>query len=151
MAPMEYLGAWGTVIYEKNQKSKISCQTPFKSDGKRLCGGCCTGTQSLSSKIYPKCNFKSVYLLYIYPKCNFKSVYPLYIRKSHFSLTISTSADSTLESPSQHGVSQYSKKIENEEKEPQCMVSNRYGKKKSGFLTKKKKKHVTFFLLCWTL
>ncbi len=23
------LGAWGTLIYEKNLKSKISCQTPF--------------------------------------------------------------------------------------------------------------------------
>jgi hypothetical protein len=30
MAPMEYLGAWGTLIHEKNLKSKISCQTPFK-------------------------------------------------------------------------------------------------------------------------
>ncbi len=28
---MEYLGAWGTLIHEKNLKSKISCQTPFKS------------------------------------------------------------------------------------------------------------------------
>jgi hypothetical protein len=27
---MEYLGAWGTLIREKNFKSKISCQTPFK-------------------------------------------------------------------------------------------------------------------------
>ncbi len=27
---MEYLGAWGTMINEKNLKSKISCQTPFK-------------------------------------------------------------------------------------------------------------------------
>jgi hypothetical protein len=26
---MEYLGAWGTLIDEKNLKSKISCQTPF--------------------------------------------------------------------------------------------------------------------------
>ncbi len=26
---MEYLGARGTMIYEKNFKSKISCQTPF--------------------------------------------------------------------------------------------------------------------------
>ncbi len=24
---MEYLGAWGTLIHEKNLKSKISCQT----------------------------------------------------------------------------------------------------------------------------
>jgi hypothetical protein len=30
VAPMEYLGAWGTLIHEKNLKSKISCQTPFK-------------------------------------------------------------------------------------------------------------------------
>ncbi len=30
MAPMEYLWAWGTLIHEKNLKSKISCQTPFK-------------------------------------------------------------------------------------------------------------------------
>ncbi len=29
MAPMEYLGAWGTLIYEKNLKSKISRQSPF--------------------------------------------------------------------------------------------------------------------------
>jgi hypothetical protein len=28
---MEYLGSWGTLIHEKNLKSKISCQTPFKS------------------------------------------------------------------------------------------------------------------------
>jgi hypothetical protein len=27
---MEYLGAWGTLIHEKNLKSKISCQTPFQ-------------------------------------------------------------------------------------------------------------------------
>ncbi len=27
---MEYLGAWGTLIHEKNLKSKVSCQTPFK-------------------------------------------------------------------------------------------------------------------------
>ncbi len=27
---MEYLGAWGTLIHEKNLMSKISCQTPFK-------------------------------------------------------------------------------------------------------------------------
>ncbi len=27
---MEYLGAWGTMIHEKNLKLKISCQTPFK-------------------------------------------------------------------------------------------------------------------------
>jgi hypothetical protein len=32
MAPMEYLGAWGTLIHEKNLKSKISCQTPFKGE-----------------------------------------------------------------------------------------------------------------------
>jgi hypothetical protein len=32
MAPMEYLEAWGTLIHEKNLKSKISCQTPFKDD-----------------------------------------------------------------------------------------------------------------------
>ncbi len=33
MAPLEYLGAWGTLIHEKNLKSKISCQTPFKKVG----------------------------------------------------------------------------------------------------------------------
>jgi hypothetical protein len=27
---MEYLGAWGTLIHEKNLKSKILCKTPFK-------------------------------------------------------------------------------------------------------------------------
>ncbi len=30
---MEYLEAWGTLIHEKNLKSKISCQTPFKEVG----------------------------------------------------------------------------------------------------------------------
>jgi hypothetical protein len=30
MAPMEYLGAWGKLIYEKNLNSNILCQTPFK-------------------------------------------------------------------------------------------------------------------------
>jgi hypothetical protein len=30
MAPTENSGAWGTLIHEKNLKSKISCQTPFK-------------------------------------------------------------------------------------------------------------------------
>jgi hypothetical protein len=30
---MEDLGAWGTLIHEKNLKSKISCQTPFKRIG----------------------------------------------------------------------------------------------------------------------
>ncbi len=30
MVLMGYLGARGTLIYEKNLKSKISCQTPFK-------------------------------------------------------------------------------------------------------------------------
>jgi hypothetical protein len=30
MAPTEYLGAGGTLIHEKNLKSKILCQTPFK-------------------------------------------------------------------------------------------------------------------------
>jgi hypothetical protein len=29
---MEYLGAWGTLIHEKKLRSKISCQTPFKSN-----------------------------------------------------------------------------------------------------------------------
>ncbi len=28
-APMEHLGAWGTLIHEKNLKLKILCQTPF--------------------------------------------------------------------------------------------------------------------------
>ncbi len=27
---MEYLEAWGTLVHEKNLKSKFSCQTPFK-------------------------------------------------------------------------------------------------------------------------
>jgi hypothetical protein len=34
MAPMEYLGAWGTLIHEKKLRSKISCQTPFKKKGR---------------------------------------------------------------------------------------------------------------------
>ncbi len=35
---MEYLEAWGTLIHEKNLKSKISCQTPFKSSRPVLLG-----------------------------------------------------------------------------------------------------------------
>jgi hypothetical protein len=31
-APKKYLGAWGTLIDEKNLKSKISCQTPFNTE-----------------------------------------------------------------------------------------------------------------------
>jgi hypothetical protein len=30
MARMKYLEAWGTLIHDKNLKSKISYQTPFK-------------------------------------------------------------------------------------------------------------------------
>ena len=30
MIPLRYSEARGTLIYEKNLKSKISCQTPFK-------------------------------------------------------------------------------------------------------------------------
>ncbi len=33
---MEYLGAWGTLIHEKNLKSKISCQTPFKQFAEKM-------------------------------------------------------------------------------------------------------------------
>ncbi len=29
---MEYLEAWGTLIHERNLKSKILCQTPFIDD-----------------------------------------------------------------------------------------------------------------------
>jgi hypothetical protein len=36
MAPMEYLGAWGTLIHEKNLKSKILCQTPFNTPWIRI-------------------------------------------------------------------------------------------------------------------
>jgi hypothetical protein len=32
MVLMVYSGARGTLIYEKNLKSKISCQTPFKTE-----------------------------------------------------------------------------------------------------------------------
>jgi hypothetical protein len=35
---MEHLGAWGTLIHEKNLKSKFSCQTPFKAEEKKLSG-----------------------------------------------------------------------------------------------------------------
>jgi hypothetical protein len=34
MVLMRYSGARGTLIYEKNLKSKISCQTPFKTCAK---------------------------------------------------------------------------------------------------------------------
>jgi hypothetical protein len=34
---MGYTGARGTLIYEKNLKPKILCQTPFKSENLRIC------------------------------------------------------------------------------------------------------------------
>jgi hypothetical protein len=37
MILMGYSGAQGTLIYEKNLKSKISCQTPFKYTFKITC------------------------------------------------------------------------------------------------------------------
>ncbi len=33
---MEYLEAWGTLIDEKNLKSKISCQTPFNNQNPKI-------------------------------------------------------------------------------------------------------------------
>ena len=38
MIPMRYSEAGGTVICEKNLKSKISCQTPFKGTFRPLSG-----------------------------------------------------------------------------------------------------------------
>jgi hypothetical protein len=35
---MEYLEAWGILIHEKNLKSKISCQTPFKESIESMAG-----------------------------------------------------------------------------------------------------------------
>jgi hypothetical protein len=37
MALMGYSGARGTLIYEKNLMSKISCQTPFKGSTNGVC------------------------------------------------------------------------------------------------------------------
>jgi hypothetical protein len=45
---MEYLEAWGTLIHEKNLKSKISCQTPFKGPTWKVCR--VTGTQGSGSE-----------------------------------------------------------------------------------------------------
>ncbi len=36
---MGYSGAQETLIYEKNLKSKISCQTPFKNESAKLIQG----------------------------------------------------------------------------------------------------------------
>ncbi len=36
---MEYLGAWWTLIHEKNLKSKISCQTPFNNASRHCFDG----------------------------------------------------------------------------------------------------------------
>ncbi len=36
---MGYSGARGTLIYEKNLKVKISCQTPFKNSSTGIVGG----------------------------------------------------------------------------------------------------------------
>jgi hypothetical protein len=40
MVLLGYSGARGTLIYEKNLKPKISCQTPFKHLNKDLKGKC---------------------------------------------------------------------------------------------------------------
>ncbi len=45
---MEYLGAWGTLIHEKNLKSEISCQTPFKARYKQ-------GTVNLKLNAFFQC------------------------------------------------------------------------------------------------
>jgi hypothetical protein len=50
MAPKEYLGAWGTLIHEKNLKSKISCQTPFKEPRNRFHGIDFTSLRSLAGR-----------------------------------------------------------------------------------------------------
>jgi hypothetical protein len=40
MVLMGYSGARGTLIYEKNLKAKISCQTPFnRAERRQLIGG----------------------------------------------------------------------------------------------------------------
>ncbi len=40
MVLMGYSGSRGTLIYEKNLKSKISCQTPFKNESEENHGRC---------------------------------------------------------------------------------------------------------------
>ncbi len=45
---MEYLEAWGTLIHEKNLKSKISCQTPFNV----LLGSPCLETDITREAVY---------------------------------------------------------------------------------------------------
>jgi hypothetical protein len=37
---MEYLGARGTLIHEKNLKSKISCQAPFNHGDRQITSNC---------------------------------------------------------------------------------------------------------------
>jgi hypothetical protein len=50
-APMKNLGASGTIIYGKNLKSKISCQTPFKQNNfKKLHIFLLTSIQPLTKK-----------------------------------------------------------------------------------------------------
>ncbi len=46
-APTEYLGAWGTLIHEKNLMSKISCQTPFKIRKLGLAANCVKKVQGV--------------------------------------------------------------------------------------------------------
>jgi hypothetical protein len=56
MAPMEYLEAWGTLIHEKNLKSKISCQTPFKVSDKIARSGSVCLIYGSGSVSVPKCH-----------------------------------------------------------------------------------------------
>ncbi len=60
MVLMRYSGARGTLIYEKNLKSKISCQTPFKIRLSIRVGNFAAPNRN------PKCFFK--FFFYFNPK-----------------------------------------------------------------------------------
>jgi hypothetical protein len=49
---MGYSGARGTLIYEKNLKAKISCQTPFKGQGQRPTIKRCSGSGSVGTDMF---------------------------------------------------------------------------------------------------
>jgi hypothetical protein len=58
---MEYLGAWGTLIHEKNLKSKISCQTLFKYYWRTVSGQHCLladGTSVIEYMLAHRCTLR---------------------------------------------------------------------------------------------
>jgi hypothetical protein len=83
---MAYSGARGTLIYEKNLKSKISCQTPFNTlkipslSKHEFCSNCISverggggGIQGTNSAML--CSLSPYLLMFLEPRNQFRGIY----------------------------------------------------------------------------